>query len=57
MKDTQYAIVVSEFNQEITNALLQGALDRFTELNINQDNVTVIKVPGAVEIPLVAQLL
>jgi len=57
MNDTQFAIVISEFNQAITNALLQGALDRFAELNINKDNVTVIKVPGAVEIPLVAQLL
>jgi 6,7-dimethyl-8-ribityllumazine synthase len=57
MKETQFAIVVSEFNQDITNALLQGALDRLTELNINKDNITVIKVPGAVEIPLVAQLL
>lgn len=57
MKETQFAIVVSEFNQNITDALLQGALDRFSELNINKDDVTVIKVPGAVEIPLVAQLL
>jgi len=52
-----FAIVVSEFNQNITDALLHGALDRFNELGINQNNITVVKVPGAVEIPLVAQLL
>lgn len=53
----QFAIVVSKFNQEITDALLQGALDRFAELNIPKHDVKVVEVPGAVEIPLAAQLL
>ena len=57
MKANQFAIVVSEFNQEITEALLQGALERFAELNINKDDLLVIKVPGAVEIPFAAQLI
>jgi len=57
MKSIKYAIVASEFNQVITDALLQGALERLTELNIQKDEITVIRVPGAVEIPLVAQLL
>lgn len=57
MNTMQFAIIVSEFNTEVTNALLQGALDRFAELNINSDHVTVVKVPGAVEIPLIAQIL
>lgn len=51
----RYAIVVSEFNQEVTNKLLQGALARFEELAMT--DVNVIKVPGAVEIPFAAQLL
>ncbi len=53
----KYAIVTSEFNQEITDALLQGALERFAEINIPANNITVVKVPGAVEIPFAAQLL
>ncbi|MDF2529825.1 MAG: ribH [Gammaproteobacteria bacterium] len=49
------AIVVSQFNQEITDALLAGAIDR---LNQNkQIDITVVKVPGAIEIPLTAQWL
>lgn len=53
----KFAIVVSEFNQKVTDALLQGAMQRFHELNIAKDNILVVKVPGAVEIPLAAQLI
>lgn len=51
------AIVVSRFNQTITEALLKGALDRLSELSIAKDHVKIVWVPGAVEIPLVAQQL
>ncbi|MFU8797442.1 MAG: 6,7-dimethyl-8-ribityllumazine synthase [Gammaproteobacteria bacterium] len=51
------AIVVSRFNEEITNLLLEGALQRLKELNIEEEFIKVIKVPGAVEIPLIAQRL
>lgn len=57
MKKTKFAIVVSQFNQNITDALLQGALDKFAEVNISENEITIIKVPGAVEISLAAQLL
>lgn len=53
----KFAIVVSEFNPSITEKLLQGALSRLHECGISQDHITVIHVPGAVEIPLTAQLL
>lgn len=53
----KFAIVVSRFNETITDKLLQGALDRLTELKISHNNVDVFKVPGAVEIPLIAQKL
>jgi len=52
-----YAIIVSEFNQTITGALLEGALERFSELGIMNKSITIIRVPGAIEIPLTAQLL
>src|SRR3990167_5663088 len=51
------AIVVSRFNDEVTQALLAGALNRLLELGISKDTVPVLWVPGAVELPLVAQQL
>jgi 6,7-dimethyl-8-ribityllumazine synthase len=51
------ALVVSVFNREITQALQQGALDRWVELGFNLHDVTVVEVPGAIEIPLIAQQL
>lgn len=51
------AIVVSRFNQNVTELLLQGALERLKECGLSQENGTVeiARVPGAVEIPLIAQ--
>ena len=51
------AIVVSRFNEEITSRLLKGALDRLQELDFSKDQTRVVWVPGAIEIPLVAQKL
>ncbi len=52
-----FAIVVSEFNRDITQALLEGALLRLHELGVNDKHIRVVHVPGAVEIPLTAKLL
>ncbi len=51
------AIVVSCFNKEITDKLLEGAVERLHELGVPSEEITVVWVPGAVEIPLVAQQL
>jgi 6,7-dimethyl-8-ribityllumazine synthase len=51
------AIVVSRYNGEITQKLLEGAQERFLELGFTKERLTVIWVPGAVEIPLAAQRL
>lgn len=48
-------IVVGRFNQVITQALLDGALARTAALQLAEKNVTVMWVPGAVELPLIAQ--
>jgi 6,7-dimethyl-8-ribityllumazine synthase len=48
-------IVVAQFNKHITDQLTQGALKRAGEYKIPNDQTTVIKVAGAVEIPLVLQ--
>jgi 6,7-dimethyl-8-ribityllumazine synthase len=51
------AIVVSRFNQAITQKLSDGATERLQELGFNKQQITVIWVPGAIEIPITAQRL
>ncbi len=51
------AIVVSQFNRDITQALEDGALQRLAEYGFSSDHLTVVEVPGAVEIPLTAKYL
>ncbi|MEJ5361532.1 MAG: 6,7-dimethyl-8-ribityllumazine synthase [Spirochaetota bacterium] len=48
------ALIVSRFNEFITNKLLSGALDCLQRHNADEKNITVIWVPGAFEIPPVA---
>lgn len=48
-------VVAARWNQAITDRLLEGALSRLTELGV--DTVTVLRVPGALELPLAAQKL
>lgn len=57
MAGHRFAIVVSRFNEEITEGLLQGARERLAEASVPDDDVTIIHVPGAFEIPIVAQRL
>lgn len=56
-KQVQIAIVVSEFNRDITEELLAGALARLAEAQVPMAHVQVVWVPGAVEIPLVAKVV
>ncbi|QDP72964.1 6,7-dimethyl-8-ribityllumazine synthase [Legionella israelensis] len=51
------AVIVSRFNQPVTEALKQGALQRLSEKGIHSEDIILIEVPGAVEIPLVAKKL
>ncbi len=51
------AIVVSRFNTEVTEKLLEGARARLVERGFEPGLITVVYVPGAVEIPLAAQRL
>jgi 6,7-dimethyl-8-ribityllumazine synthase len=48
-------IVVSRFNQFVTAKLLEGALDGLMSHGGEDDNLTIVRVPGAFEIPLVAE--
>lgn len=51
------ALVVSRFNEEVTQKLLEGALTRLKELEFDEGQITIVEVPGAIEIPLVLQKL
>jgi len=50
-------IVVSRFNEFITNKLLSGAEDALKRHGVNEEDMTVMWVPGAFEIPLAAKKL
>lgn len=56
-KQVQVTIVVAEFNRDITEALLTGALARLAEAHVPPSHIQVVWVPGAIEIPLVAKLV
>ncbi len=47
-------IIVSEFNTEITELLYENAIARLKELDLLDQNITAVWVPGAIEIPLAA---
>ena len=53
--DKRFAIIVSRFNDFITEKLVGGALDALTRSGAGEDHIDIVKVPGAFEIPLVAK--
>ena len=53
----RFGVVVSRFNEDITAALLEGARRTFAAQGVADDDVTVVFVPGAFELPLIAQHL
>jgi len=50
----KYAIVISRFNQFITSRLLDGALDCLKRHGAEEDQSTIVWVPGSFEVPLTA---
>ena len=55
--DSKYAIVVSRFNEFITGKLLAGAIDCLQRHGAADEQITVVWVPGAIEITLAAKKL
>ena len=55
--DLKVTIVVSRFNDFITNRLLDGAKDTLVRHGVEDSNIDVAYVPGAFEIPLVSKKL
>jgi len=53
----RFAVVLSRFNSLIGDRLLEGALDTLRRHGASEDDLTLARVPGAFEIPLVASEL
>jgi 6,7-dimethyl-8-ribityllumazine synthase len=53
----RFAVIAAKFNLEIVDALLAGAIDGFKRHGVPADRIDVVRVPGAFEIPLIAQTL
>lgn len=56
-KGKKFAIVVSRFNDFITDKLVGGAVDALVRSGTADKDIDIVKVPGAFEIPLVARKL
>jgi 6,7-dimethyl-8-ribityllumazine synthase len=53
----KFALIVSRFNSFISERLLEGALDCLRRKGVGEEDLTVVRVPGSWEIPLVAKRL
>ena len=53
--EMKIGIVIARFNEFIGGKLLEGAIDALTRHGVNREDITVAWVPGAFEIPLIAQ--
>ena len=56
-KGLRFGIVVSRFNDFVTSKLLDGALSAFKEHGADEEDLEVVRVPGAFEIPQAAKKL
>lgn len=56
-KGLKIGIIVSRFNQFISERLLEGALDALQKLGGEEKDISVYKVPGSFEIPVIAKKL
>jgi len=54
-KGLKIAIVLSRFNQFISERLLEGALDALNKLGAEEKDITIYKVPGSFEVPVVTK--
>ena len=54
-KGYKYALIVSRFNNFVTEKLQEGAIDALLRSGTKKDEIDILKVPGAFEIPLTAK--
>lgn len=56
-KGLKISVVVSRFNSFLTEQLVKGAVDAFVRLGGDEQNLVLVRVPGAYELPLAAKKL
>jgi 6,7-dimethyl-8-ribityllumazine synthase len=54
-KGKKFALVVSRFNDFITERLVSGAVDALLRSGAEDDDIQIVRVPGAFEIPIIAK--
>jgi 6,7-dimethyl-8-ribityllumazine synthase len=57
LPDARYAILASRWNPRITDALVEGARQAMLAHGVNEQALDIVRVPGALELPLAAQAL
>ena len=57
VSDARFGIVVSRYNESITGKLLQGAVDTLVNTGVEDSTIEVVWVPGAWELPYIADVL
>lgn len=53
----RFALVVSQFNKDVTDGLFKGAMNYLREVGVGVDSVEVFSAPGAFEAPVIAKKL
>lgn len=56
-KDVRYGIAVARFNSFVVDSLQAGAIDALKRHGVSEDQIEVVKVPGAYELPVVTQAM
>jgi 6,7-dimethyl-8-ribityllumazine synthase len=56
-KGIRFGIVISRFNEFMTSKLLDGAIDALIRHGADEENITVVRVPGSFELPYAASRL
>lgn len=57
VKGKKFGIVISRFNELVSNEMLKGAIDTLVRHGTLENNITTAWVPGSFEVPLAAQKL
>jgi 6,7-dimethyl-8-ribityllumazine synthase len=53
----RFGVVAAKFNQQVTGKLLNACVDTLTVHGVRKENIHIVRVPGAFEIPLIARIM